>query len=115
MCLTISDHSNCPKNKCNWPYLHDNLDIIVNKNIFRGINLSEPIIEKQTRSRTITQNLSNSDPSTISDQEMEKLRSLAKNISENLSSDVYGSHEKEMIKTLKLLCDIKGLKINVDN
>ena len=46
---------------------------------------------------------------------MEKLRSLAKNMSENLSSGVYGSHVKEMIKAVKQVCDIKGLKINVDN
>ena len=39
MCLTISDHSKCLKDKCKWPYLHGNLDNIANDTIFRGISL----------------------------------------------------------------------------
>ena len=115
MCLTISDHYKCLKDQCNWPYLHGNHDSIVNDNIFRGISLCEPIIDKLTRSRTMTQYLSKNETLPAADQELEKLRSLAQNINKNLSLDVYGSNEKDVIKTLKQLCDIKGLKVNVDD
>ena len=80
MCLTISDHSKCLKDKCNWPYLHGNLDSIVNDHIFRGISLCEPIIDKVTRSKTMAQYLSKNEPLPTADQELEKLRSLAQNI-----------------------------------
>ena len=77
--------------------------------------LCEPIIDKLTRSRTMAQYLSKNEPLPTADQELEKLRSLAQNINKNLSLDVYGSNEKDVIKTLKQLCDIKGLKVNVDD
>ena len=39
---------------------------------------------------------------------------MSEAISEKLYSDVYGPNEKSMIATLKLLCDLKGLKMKVD-
>jgi len=100
MCLTISDDSKCLKDTYNWPYLHGNLDSIANANTFRGISLCEPIIDKQTRSRTMAHYLSKNESLPTADQELEKLRLHAQNINKNLSLDVCRSNENDVFKII---------------
>ena len=107
------DHSMCGE-KCCWPLLHENINKIVNENSFRGISLYNDNPGRASRKRTLDQYLTKPN-SVTSDTDLEicKLQKLSETISEKLYSDVYGSDEKNMITTLKLLCDLKGLKMKV--
>ena len=114
MSRSTANHSNCEE-KCSWPLLHENINKILNENIFRGIHLYNDNLGRNTRKRSLDEffdkdKLSSSD----TDLDISKLQKLSEAISEKLYTDVYRTDEKSMITTLKLLCDIKGLKMKVD-
>ena len=114
MSRSTANHSNCEE-KCSWPLLHENINKILNENIFRGIHLYNDNLGRNSRKRSLDEffdkdKLSSSD----TDLDISKLQKLSEAISEKLYTDVYRTDEKSMITTLKLLCDIKGLKMKVD-
>jgi hypothetical protein len=118
MCKSMDCHeTKCNKDKCFWPYLHGNLTNITELSSFRGIPLVSPSSERACLKRSLDHYSIQEQQTPLTsdkDQIFKKLNVLAKRVGTDLIDSVYDSKAKTTLTNLRILCDIKGLKTNID-